>query len=134
MYRKEDKLGQIFKCFCFLAVFVACLGLFELASFTAEQRTKEIGVRKVLGASVAGIVLLLSREFTKWVLLANIFAWPLAYFALSRWLQNFAYRAAIGLWVFFLSAGLAFVIALMTVSCQAVKAALANPIDALRYE
>ncbi|MDH5705420.1 MAG: hypothetical protein OEZ45_05320, partial [Candidatus Aminicenantes bacterium] len=96
--------------------------------------TKEIGIRKVLGASVPGVVLLLSKEFIKWVLIANVIAWPVAYFALSRWLENFAYRISISWWVFIAAAFLALGIALVTVGFQAGKAALANPSDALRYE
>ena len=98
------------------------------------QRTKEIGVRKVLGASVSGIVLLLSKEFTKWVLLANVVAWPVAYYVMNRWLQNFAYRVHIGPLVFIQSAVMALIIALLTVGYQAVKAAFANPVETLRYE
>ena len=120
--------------FSSLAIFVACLGLFGLISFSAEQRTKEIGIRKVLGASISGIVLLISKEFTRWVLAANIIAWPVAYFVMNKWLQNFAYRARIGIEYFVLSALLAFVIALITVSYQSVKAAMANPVDSIKYE
>lgn len=134
LYRADEKVGQIVGIFSSFAIFVACLGLFGLASFTAEQRTKEIGIRKVLGASVSGMVILLSKEFAKWVLLANIFAWPIAYYAATRWLQNFAYRTSIGVVVFVLAAVLALVIALATVSYQAIKTALANPVEALRYE
>jgi putative ABC transport system permease protein len=105
-----------------------------LASYTAQQRTKEIGIRKVLGAPVSGIVLMLSQEFTKWVVIASIVAFPAAYFVMSRWLQNFAYRTSIGLWIFILSALLALVLAMLTVSFQAFKAATANPVDSLRYE
>jgi putative ABC transport system permease protein len=108
--------------------------LFGLAFFMAEQRTKEIGVRKVLGASVAGIAGLLSIDFVKLVLLANVMAWPVAYFAMNKWLQNFAYRIDINWWVFALAGGLALLIALLTVSTQAVRAARANPAEALRYE
>ena len=117
-----------------LAIFIACLGLFGLASFTAEQRTKEIGIRKALGASVSNIVIRLSMEFTKWVLVANIIAWPIAYFAVDRWLQNFAYRISIGIGTFITAALSAFVIAWLTVGYQAIKAARANPVEALRYE
>jgi putative ABC transport system permease protein len=134
LYRAEMRLSKTFTVVTFMAVFIACLGLFGLAAFEAVQRTKEMGIRKVLGASAAGIVLLLSKEFTKWVLLANIIAWPVAYYAMSRWLQNFAYRINIGPWVFIQSAVLAFVVALLTVSYQAVKVSLANPVDTLRYE
>lgn len=134
LYRSENRMGQLFKYFAFLAVFISCLGLFGLASFMGEQRTKEIGVRKVLGAKVSGIVLLFSREFTKWVLLANIIAWPAAYFAMNQWLDNFAYRSAIGVEVFILSAFLSLTIAFLTVSYQSIKAAVASPVKALKYE
>ena len=117
-----------------IAILVACLGLFGLASFTAEQRTKEIGIRKALGATISSIVILLIKEFTKWVLLANIIAWPIAYVAMNHWLQNFAYRIKIGLGTFILAGVLALVIALLTVGYQAIKAARANPVKALRYE
>ena len=100
----------------------------------AEQRTKEIGVRKVLGASVGGILLLLSKEFTKWVVAANAVAWPLAYLAMNKWLADFAYRTNIGVWPFVFSAVLALAIAMTTVSYQTIKAATSNPIDSLRYE
>jgi len=133
-YAKDEKLGQLFGVFSSLAIFVAGLGLLGLASFVTEQRTKEIGVRKVLGASVKGIVALLSKDFVKLVLLANLFAWPVAWVAMNRWLQDFAYRIDISWWVFVLAGGLALVIALVTVSTQAIRAALANPVKSLRYE
>ncbi len=134
LYESEGKMRNIFLIFSILSIFVACLGLFGLASFTAEERTKEIGVRKVLGASVANILFLLAKEFTKWVLVANIIAWPVAYYMMNRWLQNFAYKETIGLWPFILSAILALIIALLTVSYQSIKAAFADPVDSLRYE
>jgi len=134
LYKSEERLRHIFLTFTFLGIFIACLGLFGLAAFTAEQRTKEIGIRKVLGASVPNILILLSKEFAKWVLLANIIAWPIAYFAMNRWLQNFAYRISIEWWMFLLAAVLVLVIALCTVGFQAAKAALANPAESLRYE
>ena len=134
MYRSERKLGQSFIYFTLIAVLIACLGLFGLTSFTAEQKTKEIGIRKVLGASVSNIFLLLTKEFAKCVLIANIIAWPIAYYAMHRWLQGFAYRINIGPWTFILAAALALIIALLTVSYQAIKAATANPVDSLRYE
>ena len=133
-YKFDKKLGQIFAYFTFLAILIACLGLFGLTSFTAEQRTKEIGIRKTLGASVSEIILLLSKEFIRWVLVANIIAWPLAYFAMNRWLQNFAYHISIGIGTFILAASMALIIALLTVGYQAVRAARANPVDSLRYE
>ncbi len=134
LYKVEMRLGKIFSIVTALAIFIACLGLFGLAAFMAEQRTKEVGVRKVLGATVLNIVFMLSTEFSKWVLLANIIAWPVAYYAMNRWLQDFAYRTGIKAWVFPLAAIMAFGIALLATSFQAVKAALANPTETLRYE
>ena len=134
MHVADKKLGEIFSIFSILAIYVACLGLFGLAAYTAEQKTKEIGIRKVLGASTFNIYLLLSRDFLKWVAAANILAWPVAYYAMNRWLQSFAFRASIGWEIFLLSAGMALVISLLTVSYQSVKAATANPVDSLRYE
>jgi putative ABC transport system permease protein len=134
LYGTEQRIGTLVRYGTILAVFVACLGLFGLATFNAEQRTKEIGVRKVLGASVSGIVFLFSTEFAKWVLLANAIAWPVSYFVMRKWMQGFAYRIPLAWEVFVLSAGLALMIALLTVSYQAVKAATSNPVDSLRYE
>ena len=125
---------QIFTVFSVLAIFIACLGLFGLASYTTEQRRKEIGIRKILGASVSGIVSLLSIDFLKLVLLANLLAWPLAWYAMHQWLQNFSYRINIGLLVFLLAGVLALIIAILTISFQAVKVAVANPVNALRDE
>ncbi len=133
-YRAEQRLGKIFGAFGFIAVLIAYLGLFGLAAFTAGRRTREIGIRKVLGATASGIVNLLSREFVKLVLVANLIAWPVAYVAMNKWLQSFAYRVDLGWWIFALAGALALLIALLTVSAQAIKAALANPVEALRYE
>lgn len=133
-YRNDEKLRAIFSWFTALAIFIACLGLFGLASFMAEQRTKEIGIRKVLGASVSGVVILLSKEIVRWIVIATVVAIPISWFAMNHWLQQFAYRSNIGISVFILSTVLAFVIALLTISYQSVKAALANPVEALRYE
>jgi putative ABC transport system permease protein len=105
-----------------------------LASFTASQRTKEIGIRKVLGASFSGILVLLNKDFAKRVLVANLIAWPLAYYAMNKWLQNFAYRIKISIWVFLVSAAAALFIALFTVSYQTIRAARSEPVDSLRYE
>jgi predicted permease len=133
-YRSEERMVDLLKYFSILAVFIACLGLFGLASFSAEQRTKEIGIRKVLGASAQQITLLLCKEFFVLVLMANIIAWPVAYFVMRNWLQDFAYRTSLGMLTFVLTMLLALIIALLTVSFQAVKAAIANPVDALKYE
>lgn len=113
---------------------ISCLGLFGLACFAAEQRTKEIGIRKVLGASVSSIVVMVSKNFTKWVILANVVATRAAWYAVSKWLQNFSYHIKISWWIFCFSGALALVIALLTVSFQAVKAVTSNPVKALRYE
>ena len=133
-YRAEERLNSLFSYFTLFAILIACLGLFGLTSFTVEQKTKEVGIRKVLGAGISGICLLLSREFIKWILIANIIAWPIAYYAMSRWLQGFAYRTNVEMGIFVLSAGLALLIALLTVSFQSIKAALADPVASLRYE
>ena len=133
-YRTEIRINRILSTFTFLAIFLSCLGLLGLTSFMAEQRTKEIGVRKVLGASTTGIMALLSKEFAKWVLLANVIAWPAAYYFMNKWLQEFANRITIGIGTFIVSATIAFIIALLTVSFLTLKAALANPIESLRYE
>lgn len=134
MYRAESKMGTLLRYFAVLAVFVACLGLFGLASFTAEQRTKEIGIRKVLGASVAQVSLLLCREFFLLVLLANLLAWPLAYYFMSKWLGGYAYSTGLGVAVFIVAMVLALVVAIISVSFQALRAALANPAEAIKYE
>ncbi|MCG8607534.1 FtsX-like permease family protein, partial [bacterium] len=134
MYRKEQKLSEMFNYFAALAIFVGCLGLFGLASYTAEQRTKEIGIRKVLGASPSKIVLMLSKELVTLIALAFMIASPVAYYAMNRWLQEFVYKVNLDLLTFIWSGALALVIALLTISYQALKAALANPVDALRYQ
>ncbi|TAE26192.1 MAG: ABC transporter permease [Cytophagales bacterium] len=134
MFKAEDRLSGIFGVFTAIAIFIACLGLFGLATFTAEQRTKEIGVRKVLGASVSSLVVLLNKEFLKLVLIALLLASPLAWWAMNQWLQDFVYRIEIEWWVFALAGLLAVGIALLTVSFQSVRAALMNPVKSLRSE
>ena len=133
-YRDEQKFGEITRYFTLFAILISCLGLFGLAAYMAEQRTKEVGIRKTLGATVPNIVLHFLKEYWSLILLANVLAWPLAYFLMTKWLQSFAYRAHIGILIFVLSGTLALVIALLTVSYQAIKAAIANPVDSLRYE
>ena len=134
LYQAEQKLGKIFSAFAFLAVFISCLGIFGLASFTAEKRTKEIGIRKVLGASVSHIVMLLSKEFSKWILIANVIAWPIGWYAMHEWLENFAYRTGLDPLLFVFAGLLSFAIAALPVGYHAIKAAVADPIDSLRYE
>ena len=133
-YHQEQLTSKLMAVFTILGIFIASLGLFGLASYTAEQSTKEIGIRKVFGASVLNVTGLLTKEFVKWVILANIPAWPIAYYATNQLLKNFAHRTSIGLEVFFISGLLALIIAVLTVSYQSIKAATANPIMALRYE
>lgn len=134
MYKTEMILKNVIQYFTVLSIFIACLGLFGLASFTAERRTKEIGIRKALGASMNSIIFLLIREFIKWVLLANIAAWPAAYLIMNNWLKNFTYKAEMTIWIFIGSTLIALLIAILTVSSQALKAGLTNPVRALRYE
>lgn len=134
LYRSEQNTGRIFGYFTFLAIFISCLGLFGLAAQMAELRTKEIGIRKVMGASVPRVTMFLSKDFMKWVISANVIAWPTAYFAMNKWLQDFAYRARMGVEIFILAAMLAFFIALAAVGFQSIRAAMANPVDSLRYE
>jgi hypothetical protein len=134
MYMDEEQLGEIFLAFAVVAVLISCLGIFGLSAFLAEKRTKEIGIRKVFGASTALITYILSKSMARWVLLANVIAWPLAWYAATRWLNEFAYRMTID-WRIFLVAGvLSFFIALVTICFQTLKAAWADPADSLRYE
>jgi len=133
-YESEKRLEKLLQYFVSLAIIISCLGLFVLTTFVAEQKTKEIGIRKVLGSSKTGIFLLLSKSFTKWALIANIISWPIAYYVLDNWLKTFAYRISINIMIFVLSGVLALLIALFTVGYQAVRAASANPVDCLRYE
>ncbi|MCP9752067.1 ABC transporter permease [Ferruginibacter sp. HRS2-29] len=133
-YKAEQYIGRILGIFAGLTIFVACLGLFGLATFMAEQRRKEIGIRKVLGADVSGLVAMLSKDFLKLVLIAFIIASPIAWYVMNRWLQEFAYRISISVWVFAITAFLAAIITLLTVSFQAVRSARANPVNSLRSE
>jgi len=133
-YKAEYTVSKLSRYFAFLAIFISCLGLSGLVTFTAEQRTKEIGIRKVLGASVSGIVQMLSKDFLKLVLIASIIAFPIAWWAMDNWLADYAYKVDIGWWIFPIAGLAAMLIALLTVSLQAIKAAFANPVGALRSE
>jgi len=134
LYQADKNTFQLMGYLTFLSIFISSMGLFGLALFSMKRRTKEIGIRKVLGASVPRILILLVKDFAKWVLIANIIAWPIAFYAVNEWLQNFAYRIEINYWLFLLGGFIALLIALTTVSFQSVKAALANPVDSLRNE
>jgi len=134
LYRDEQRFFVLFIIFSILAIVVACLGIFGLASFTAEQRTKEIGIRKVMGASVTNIIQLVNKEFFKLVLISNIIAWPIAWYFMKNWLNNFVYRIDLNILPFILSGIIAIIIAILAVSYQAMKASSTNPVNALRYE
>jgi putative ABC transport system permease protein len=134
VYRTDAQISQMVGILAFLTILISCLGLFGLASYSAERRIKEIGVRKVLGASMTSIVSLLSGHFIKLVLIANAIAWPLAWFTVNKWMEDYAYRLPISWWVFILAGMIALVIALATVSLLAMKAAAANPVTSLRSE
>jgi putative ABC transport system permease protein len=134
MYQNEKQTRSLLYIFAGIAIFISCLGLFGLASFMAERRTKEIGIRKTNGATTGNILRLLSVDFTKWVLLANLIAWPLTWWAIKKWLESFAYRVGIPVWIFLVAGVLAFIIALATVTFHAVRASRQNPGISLRYE
>jgi putative ABC transport system permease protein len=134
IYRSEEKMGNILGYFSLLAVSIAGLGLFGLSSYVAEQRTKEIGIRKALGASEFDIIYLLSKEYSQWILLANIIAWPVGWYVMHQWLDHFAHRTGINLWLFIVVGGFSFIIAGLSISFQSIKAAVADPVASLRYE
>ena len=134
MYKSEQRLGEIFAIFAGLAIVLPSLGLFALTSFTAEQRTKEIGIRKVLGASVSSIVMLLSKEFGKLIIVAFILSVPVAWYAVNWWLESYTYKVEVGALVYMLAGLASFLIAWLTMGYQSMKAATSNPIDALRSE
>jgi putative ABC transport system permease protein len=133
-YQSEEKTGTILDLFAGLTIFIACMGLLGLAIYTTEQRTKEIGIRKVMGASAAQVVGMLSREFLLWVMISCLIAFPLSYWAMKEWLRNFAYQIQISWWIFIMAALGAFIITLITISFQAIKAAVSNPVKSLRSE
>jgi putative ABC transport system permease protein len=133
-YRAEQRMGGLSVTFAILAILIACLGLFGLITFAAEQRTKEIGIRKVLGASVSDVSAMLSKDFLKLVVIALLIAFPVGWWAMNKWLQGFAYRITISWWIFIVAGATAVLIALATVSFQAIKAATANPVKSLRSE
>lgn len=133
-YGSDQRRGEIYKYFTFLAIFVSCLGLFGMASFTAEQRTKEIGIRKVLGASIAHIISLISKDFLVLLFVSNVIAWPVSYYLMEKMLNNYAYRTTIAVWVFIVSGLMAVFIALITVCLKIIKVAYSNPVNSLRYE
>ena len=134
LYKKELKFGNLITVFTVLSILICCLGIFGIITFIIDRKIKEIGIRKILGAGIPGLVIMLSKDFIKWVVFASLLAWPAIYFIMNSWLQNFVYRINIGWWVFVLAGGIALLIALVTVSFQAIKAATANPVKSLRYE
>jgi len=132
--RTQELVKKILLYSAILAIFLSCLGLFGLSAFLNEQRTKEIGIRKVLGASIHNLLIKSSSEFLRWILIANVIAWPIAWYVTNKWLQNFAYRISLDIWIFLIAGVLAFVIAMLTTSFHAYKSAKANPVEVLRYE
>ncbi len=134
LYRDEEKEGKIMKSFTIFAIFISCLGLFGLAAFSAQKRTKEIGIRKALGAPVKSIILMLAKEMTKWILISNIIAWPIAYYYMNNWLNNYPYHYELTIWVFVFAGVAAFILSLLTVIFQALVASTKNPVESLRYE
>ena len=133
-YKAENSLNKIFRIFTVLGIFIACLGLFGLMLFITEKRTKEIGIRKVLGSSIYKIVFLLNKDLIKWMLISIILSWPIAYFSMNSWLRNFAYRTNVPLIVFIGATAIVLSIILLTVSFHSIKSATKNPVDTLRYE
>jgi len=134
IYNRDQITGKIVNIFSLLAIFIACLGLFGLASFAITQRTKEIGIRKTMGASTGAIVKILTMNFMKWVFISNVIAWPLIYFGMKKWLQNFAYRTEMNVSIFVIASIISILIALITISFKTISAANTNPADALKYE
>jgi putative ABC transport system permease protein len=134
LYENEQRTGLLFNIFAGIAIFISCLGLFGLAAYTAQVRTKEIGVRKVLGSSVSGIIQLLAKDFVKLVVIAIVIATPVAWYLMNAWLKDFAYKINLGWSVFVIAGVIAMTIALITISFQSIKAALANPVKSLRTE
>jgi putative ABC transport system permease protein len=133
-YDEDRRLASLLISFCLLTVFVACLGIFGLAAYSTEQRTKEIGIRKVLGSSITKIILLFTRSYARWVFTANLLAWPVAYYFVNKWLQSFAFKTKVGFGPFLFAGLITLAVALISVIFQTLKAALAAPVDSLRYE
>jgi putative ABC transport system permease protein len=133
-YISEKQTGTLFKYFTFLAIFISCMGLYSLVSYLAEQKTKEIGIRKVFGASVQQIIYLLTKEFVKLVMISSLIAFPIAYYVMSKWLQNYAYHTNINIRIFIISGVISVIIAFFTVFYRSFRAASANPTDSLKYE
>jgi putative ABC transport system permease protein len=134
LYKAEQQLSYLSIVFTLISIFIIVLGLLGLISFLTTRKTKEIGIRKVMGASVENILMLLSKTFIRWTIIANLIAWPFAWYAMNHWLQNFAYRIEMSWWMFALAGGVALFMTFLTVSFQTIKAAIANPIKSLRYE
>ena len=134
LYLEEKKAGQVILYLAVLAILIACMGILGLSSYTTKQRTKEVGIRRVVGASITNITLHLTKDFLKLVLLANILAWPAAFIIMNSWLKNFAYRIDTAWWMFIASGILTLIVAILTIGHQAFKLAVSNPVEALRYE
>ena len=134
LYKTEEGMGKIMRSFTIFAILISCLGLFGLAAFSAQKKTKEIGIRKALGASVKTIILMLSKDMTKWILISNIIAWPVAYYFMDKWLSNYPYHFKLNIWIFIIAGAITFTLSLLTVIYQSLVASTRNPVDSLRYE
>jgi len=134
LYKAEERMGTILRAFTLFAILISCLGLFGLAAFSAQKRTKEIGIRKALGAPVKSIILMLAQDMTKWVLISNVIAWPVAYYYMNNWLNNYPYHYEISIWIFIAAGGLALLLSVLTVIYQALSVSMKNPVNSLRYE
>lgn len=134
LYKSEERIGEIMRSFTMFAILISCLGLFGLAAFSAQKRTKEIGIRKAMGAPVKSILLMLSKDMTRWILISNFIAWPIAYYYMNDWLNNYPYHYELNIWVFLIGGSIAFGLSLLTVIYQAILASRRNPVDSLRYE
>jgi len=133
-YQSEKRMAQIIKIFTFIAILIACMGLFGLVSFMMVQRTKEIGIRKALGASIFTLIKLVSKKFLYLVVVSCLFAWPIAYFIMTKWLENYAYKIELNIWFFLLSGAILMIITFITILYQSIKVSLTNPVDVLKYE
>jgi ABC-type antimicrobial peptide transport system permease subunit len=134
LYKSEERIGEIMRSFTIFAILISCLGLFGLAAFSAQKRTKEIGIRKALGAPIKNIIIMLSQDMTKWILISNLIAWPVAYYFMNEWLNNYPYHFKLNIWIFLIAGGIAFGLSLLTVIYQALVASTRNPVNSLRYE
>ena len=134
LYGYEERISKIMRSFTLFAIFISCLGLFGLAAFSAQKKTKEIGIRKALGASISSLIILVSKQFMKLVLISFVFAWPLAYYLMKNWLNNYAFKIELNIWIFIISGIILIIITFLTILYQSINASRTNPVDSLKYE